>query len=947
MQSYAGRFLWLIIFNLFFAIAGAGNNNPCYTETSHIYNRADKLFNLSNPTDETDSHAILLFQQVIDKLETSACYNEILLFHAYVKKGILLDVQGRYVDAKNAYLNAVHFNKANHSVNDSLIFRTYVYTGSAYYHLNNFDSARFFLRKAEVLINLSTISEDKARLYNALGALYYDNGNYNQSKNYFRQALALLKDKTPLDTVSAVNISTNIATAFYKLGDYNSSLGIYNDILKYKVSANYIYMNMGRANAGLKKYTDALQCFRKVNALELPGVYNEMAFVQLELKQTDSSVYFLDRLESLLNQKNIRVNNLDIAINQLYRAEVFIQRKQYHTTLNCLQKAIMLFSNFKNSDIYSNPSRFTEAFAYYRLFEALFQKAMVFELMYKTNPQVKYLRASYEVYELTLRLLDYIEKTYDTDDAKLLLKKRSRQIYEKAIFVCIELQRLQPDSGYLEKAFLISERNKGSVVASNLKEQMISRMNAEEASLTDRTKNIKYNIARLNVKLDLSHDKTEIEGITREKEGYEIELSLLYKQLEQNSKYYKLKYDDSYPRIKDLQEKLTGDQALISFYATPVKLHAFIITSNSTRHVEIDSFPVLQQRITDWLNLLRNTESGRKFKGQIIGNKIYQQLIHPLKSNITQKNEWIIIPDGILYFLPFESLPVHGSSASLVETTVISYQLSSRFISAIGKKALPGTYSSLAFAPFAGQSNLDPAKRGIATWNRLPASWEEIKDLEGVQYRDYTATKEKFLKDVNTYPVVHLATHAVANINNAAGSYIAFYPHSNSLLEDRLYLEELYGLQMDATKLVIVSACETGDGELVNNEGVISLARGFAYAGCASSINSLWKANDKATCEILKQFHVYLKQGYTKSKALQLAKIDYIKKSEHSKNPGYWSNLILIGDIEPICEPPSKTKWALIFLSVPGILLLAAVRMKKKVDAIHKQKILRKEVVRT
>jgi len=82
---------------------------------------------------------------------------------------------------------------------------------------------------------------------------------------------------------------------------------------------------------------------------------------------------------------------------------------------------------------------------------------------------------------------------------------------------------------------------------------------------------------------------------------------------------------------------------------------------------------------------------------------------------------------------------------------------------------------------------------------------------------------------------------------------------------------------MNATKLVIISACETGQGELVAKEGVISLSRAFAYAGCASTINSLWKADDQATAAILRRLYVYLREGETQARALQLAKLDYLR----------------------------------------------------------------------
>jgi CHAT domain-containing protein len=143
---------------------------------------------------------------------------------------------------------------------------------------------------------------------------------------------------------------------------------------------------------------------------------------------------------------------------------------------------------------------------------------------------------------------------------------------------------------------------------------------------------------------------------------------------------------------------------------------------------------------------------------------------------------------------------------------------------------------------------------------------------------------------------------------------------------------------MNATRLVIISACETGQGQLVSNEGVISLARAFAYAGCGSTINSLWKADDKATSFILGKFHGYLQQGYTKSKALQQAKLDYLKSDAINKSPAYWAHLILIGDTAPVYATGMGAYYkGGIVIALLGILLFAVLKRRKrrkKVDVI-------------
>jgi CHAT domain-containing protein len=308
-------------------------------------------------------------------------------------------------------------------------------------------------------------------------------------------------------------------------------------------------------------------------------------------------------------------------------------------------------------------------------------------------------------------------------------------------------------------------------------------------------------------------------------------------------------------------------------------------------------------------------DNGRKFHGGPLGDRLSQLLIRPIRALIPDKDEWIVVPDGFLYFLPFESLPSGTGDETMLETTTISYQFASRLILGPGSTAIRQAPESgvAAFAPFTGDRFLST---GTYRFPPLPASQEEIGGLPGAAYSGPQATKTRFLQDLNRYPILHLATHAVSSIDNAAGSFIAFYPQKDSPIEDCLFLEELYGLDMNRTKLVVISACETGQGELVSNEGVISLARAFAYAGCASSISSLWKADDQSTSFILKRFYVYLEKGYKKSTALRQAKLDYLASGTVNRSPAYWSHLVLIGDTAPLYPERLSWWWGLLVIPV-------------------------------
>jgi CHAT domain-containing protein len=883
------------------------------------YKSADKFFNLSDPTDATDSMALAGFTGVIARITTSPDrHYDSILFQSYLKKGILLDIRNNCAEAKEAYLNAAHTVHLASNLSDSLLFRAYNYLGSGYYNLNDFDSANYYLIKAEALIKHYPGLPEKERLYNTLGALNFANGNYMQCSNYFNRALDIIKARQP----------------YYKLGRYKEALDIYNKISKEKTSAKYIYngicMNMGRTYAAIGKFSQALACFRKINAFESPGVLNEIASSQFQMHRPDSTKYYLDRLLAL--NTNSKVNIIDVGINELYRADLLSYQQQYMAALSCLQHAINIFSNdFSNPDIYSNPAAFTGSYTYFRLFDALYKKARTFELLGQNSSSEFYLKASLAAYKSAVTLIGFIEKSYETDDAKIFLKKKSDDIYGDALSVCFSLYQLHPDESYLEDAFIISEKNKASIMAANLQQRDFTSLPGIDNTFLQTERNIKYNIARLDVKSEQAKDNDEIKKLSKEKEQFEIELSQLQKNLEQNNLYYQLKYDDAYHSTKELRKHIGSGQVLFSFYMTRESLHVFAITNSSFRYARIDSAAQLQKETDAWISLLKSSGDGRKFNGDSLGHLLYQHLIKPLQLLAPGKDEWIIIPDGDLYFLPFESLPDEKEGKTLLETTTVSYQFSSRFIlnPSVAAQKKDFTYNVLSFAPFV-KKGVDYHQPGFGFLDQLPASGKEIAGLSGEQFTDSRATKSMFLREVSKYPVIHLATHALADVENPAGSYIAFYPEKASSPDNRLYLEEVYGLNLSNCKLVIISACETGKGELVNNEGVISLGRAFAYAGCSSTINSLWKADDRATAAILKSFHKYLQEGFSKSKALQKAKLDYIHSDALYKSPAYWSNLILTGSIDPVCNVKTDYKLIIIALLICMFLIALIIAWRKR-----------------
>jgi CHAT domain-containing protein len=902
-------FFVLLSFLFVFSINSFAAGDPPFKGMLSAYERADHLFNTANNSPAADSLCILDFKQVIAGLNhlNANRTRDSLLYQANYKLGILFEIYRNYTDATSAYREAMRYAMA-----PAEKFRMNVFAGAGYYNLNNFDSASYFLLRAEETGSLSGTFEDRIRLYNTLGVLYYDNGNYLQSKNYFTQALGQITAKNPADDF-AYSLQLNMATCFNKLGLFKQALGIYRKIQHTKLFPDALYMNMGKAYAGLHQYDSALEALRNVKISAVPGVLNEMARISLESGKQDAAGEFLKQYQN--DKKSLHTNVLDDAVNELYSGDLNIELGNPEIALIHLQRAMVIFcGNFSDSDLRKNPSSFIGTFAYYRLFEVLEKKASAWEKVYQKTSHPEDLKSAYDADQSAILLLSYIERSYEMDDAKILLKQKSGRLYSNALSTCLQLNKIYPEANYLEEGFLISEKNKASVISSQIRERNFFR--GSENELTAEERNIRFNIARLNTKADDRIDTKELQKINIEKSGYETQLVNLRRKMEGDGRFYRLKYSDDFPTIPQLQNKMDRDQALISFYNEPDKIDVFVLTKSSLDHIQLDSGNAIRQKIQSWIQILETSESGRHMKTAALNQELFTQLTKPIIDLAGGKEQWIIVPDGLFFQLPIESLYENNKGKLIIEDHAVSYEFSARFIVEDDNYSREPVSNNtvLSFAPFS-QRSLDLQSEGMGWMEKLPFSKGEIAGLTGMQFADQQGTKEAFLSNLNRFPIIHLATHAVTDLENPSASYIAFYPSTGLRSEDFLFLDEIYSLHMDSCRLMVISACETGRGELVHNEGVMSFARAFLYSGCPSTINTLWKADDRSTAEILKLFYTYLEAGDSKSRALQRAKLDFIRNNPTNRNPAYWSHIVLTGEPGQLFKKKQPWFWAVFAMS--------------------------------
>jgi CHAT domain-containing protein len=924
-------FFILLLTNILVSFERFKPDDPKISLIVSEFNRAERLYNQENSNGKTDSASLLAYQDVLAELVNQPRYvlTDSLRYQSFYKSGVLSEVYKQYGQATDLYLQAVSYASTPEQK-----IRMFVFAGAGYYNQNNFDSASFFLLSAEENSRSLTSTDDRMRLYNTLGVLYYDNGNFLESKNYFTQALRLTKDIKPIQEQNIVSIELNMAICYFKLGLFEKALELYHEIGRYKMLSDELYMNMGITYSRTQRYTEAIDIFKKVKQRNFPGVLNEMARAYMESGKTDSALAFINRYN--FKKKILAANALEDGINKQYQGDLNLIRSIPDSALEYYQQALILLSkNFTNPDPRVNPANFTGSFAYLRIFDVLDKKAAAWDLLYSKTNSPADLKSAFDTYQSTISLLSYIEKSYETDDAKIFLKEKMGTVYTQALNVCLKLDKLFPRSGYLEEAFLITEKNKASVMSAEIKQKNFAGSDTAGRELLQEERNIRYNLARLNAKTDQRLTADELNHLNDEVSIYESRLVGVRRKMEENKKFYQMKYADDFPTVKELQNHLSGRQALISFYNTRDAIEIFVLKNTSLDHVRLKNGNQIRDYLNRWIEMMQSVESGHKSHLSEIRTPIFQDLVKPITDLAGDQENWIIIPDGLFFLLSFESLPGDAEGAPLIEQHEISYEFSARFIMGSNKSAK--TFAKrdvLSFAPFSENSaHLD--NEGMGYFAKLTYSKDEISGLTGAQYIDSQATKAIFIKNLNHYSILHLATHAVADLDNPSSSFVAFFPASGLRSEDFLFQEELYGLTMDSCQLVVISACETGQGKLVSDEGVMSFARAFLYAGCPSTINTLWKADDQSTALIIKGFYHYLEKGYSKSTALRRAKLDFIHTHPIYRNPAYWAHLVLTGNPDALYE--KKRTWPGLAFGIcfSTILFFAVQGIRKKADVFH------------
>lgn len=864
-----------------------------------------------------------------------------------------------------------------------------IYNNIGYYYYGKGDyqrTAEFMTRSLNIFRNhYKQINENHpyvALNSSNLGYVYYLQGDYGRAAKYVNKALAIYRN-------IFAEAHPEVGQCYNMLGLIETALGNSEQAIRHHTRAMDIYIqttgpgsnysadgHYGLANAymarddyenSIRHYLQALEIYSSISGDShplLPTVLNETGIAYAGKGDYGNAIIYHKKvLDVDLGRNHTETGNAYLNLGHVSR-----KQNKVKEALRYYQKAIGAFTgDFRNSPVYANPS-LADIVSAPGLLNALTAKADVFKMMAESDKSaetstsrrksLKNLKAALAAYDLAVKLIDKVRFSYKAEDSKLFLSQRVDATYRSAIQTALELYGNTNETHYQHQAFTFAEKNRAAVLNEALQESRAREFAGIPDSLLEQERSLRIDLAFYNTQIQKyknghagSLRLAEFQNLYFDRK---VRYDRLIASLEQHyPRYYDLKYRTNTASVSHVQKALDDRTALIEFSVGNDSLYIFTITNNQ---FEIYVQPIdatFFETVVSLRKAIKKVESNRYLR---TSSALFNTLIQPVEPLISAYKKWIVIPDGVLHYLPFEALVKdsgrgEGSSGSSLQDRVDfsqlnylikNYQISYHYSATLFLSGLtnnqhrttdhgPQTTNFIGFAPvfsdeikngyiLAGNSesvnssNLTDEVRSVTIDGRkfraLPNSEGEVtaivnafadKKLTARAYFHNEASEESFKNMVGKADFVHIATHGIVNEKKPKLSGLVFsQPQDSTETEDGiLYAGETFNLNLNAD-LIVLSSCESGLGRLVKGEGLLALTRGFLYSGARNVVVSLWKVYDKHTRDLMVALYRNILSsgesvsGRSYAQSLRKAKLKMIADPA-TAFPKKWSGFVLVG----------------------------------------------------
>lgn len=333
----------------------------------------------------------------------------------------------------------------------------------------------------------------------------------------------------------------------------------------------------------------------------------------------------------------------------------------------------------------------------------------------------------------------------------------------------------------------------------------------------------------------------------------------------------------------------TSKTALLEYEFTDKGAYLYVVTRGSAESAVVRGYKLnasvkeLARHVRHYRDQLSNRDP--KFAAEAEWS--YQVLLAPAGQQLKNATSLVVVPDGNLWQIPFESLE-RPDGHFLVESTSVTTVPSLSVLLALqsAPKSQHKPQSLLAFGNPGGQTHEQTEEA------------EELIKLYGSKssekYLGNEATLERFRQRAPAFDVVHIAAHGIFNDKSPLSSHMILAAANGSEQQGWLRADELQSLQLRAN-LVVLSGCETGKGSFKEGEGLVGMSWAALAAGSHATLTSSWRVEASSTTTLMLAFHRQLLNGNTRAESLRLAEVELLKTGRYS-HPYYWAPFVLMGD---------------------------------------------------
>jgi CHAT domain-containing protein/Tfp pilus assembly protein PilF len=330
-------------------------------------------------------------------------------------------------------------------------------------------------------------------------------------------------------------------------------------------------------------------------------------------------------------------------------------------------------------------------------------------------------------------------------------------------------------------------------------------------------------------------------------------------------------------KLPEIQQQLTEDITLLSYFVMGEKTLAFVITRDSFHAVEI---PVKENDMIALIRWFRRFASPADL-GTTTMKQLHDWLLTPVEPYIRTRTVGII-PHRLLHYVPFAALT--DGRRYFSEDHTLFYLPSASVLRFVREKSRPARPPLLALA----QSEAD----GLPYLPYADDEAEAVARLYGTRaLTTAEASQSSFLRRAGEAGIIHIAAHAELDTDSPLFYHISLGRHRDD--DGILEVREVYNLNLPKVGLVVLSACRTQVGLPSQGDDIVALNRAFIYAGAPTVIASLWSVEDESARELMISFYKHLKGGMSKAEALGAAQ-DETRRTH--PNPYYWAAFVLTGD---------------------------------------------------